>query len=106
MGVVRIDALCMCEGCAKRFGIAIDLSEELEDYLDFEELARETIRGGQFDAYTWTVERYPLACLPTIQGDYMLCDVCSKTCDDLPIERNLTRREVERALGLMSETDN
>lgn len=30
----------------------------------------------------------------------MLCDVCSKKCDDLPIERNLTRAEVNDVLGI------
>ncbi len=106
MGVVRIDALCMCDGCAKRFGIEIEVAEVLKDHEDFEHLARETIRGGQLTSYTWgvrgkqTVERFPLSCHPTIQGGYMLCDVCTKTCDDLPGDHNLTRIEVEKTLGL------
>lgn len=34
----------------------------------------------------------------------MLCDICSKKCDDLPIEGNLTRAQVNRALGLPEGT--
>jgi len=111
MAVQRIDALCECEGCQKRFGIELDVGETLADYADFEALARETIRGGQSNVYTWgvrgknTVERFPLPYWPTIQGDYVLCDVCSKKCDDLPIERNLTRAEVEKALGIAQEDE-
>lgn len=108
MGVVRIDVLCMCDGCAKRFGIEVETSEDLPTYDDFEHLARETIRGGQTTSYTWgvrgkaTVDRFPLSGEPTIQGGYMLCDVCTQKCDDLPVEcdRNLTRIEVEKTLGL------
>lgn len=110
MATVRIDALCECDSCQKRFGVELDLAEELgEFYTDFDELTRDRIRGGQCDAYTWgvrgkaTVERYPLKCRPTIQGEYMLCDVCTKKCDDLPIERNLTRAEVEKTLGMHTE---
>lgn len=32
-----------------------------------------------------------------------VCDACSKKCDDLPIERNLTRPEVNGALGLPAD---
>lgn len=110
MGVVRIDALCECEGCQKRFGIELELASELEEYLDFEELARETIRGGNAITYTWgvrgkmTVDRLSLSYQPTIQADLMLCDVCSRKCDDLPIEGNLTRAQVNGALGLPADT--
>jgi hypothetical protein len=36
----------------------------------------------------------------------MLCDVCSKKCDDLPIEGNLTLEQVHQAiLGYEGEDD-
>jgi hypothetical protein len=110
MAVERIDVLCCCEGCGKRFGIELDVGTDLDGtYLDFEEAARDTIRGGTA-GYTWgvrakaTVERYPLTYQPTIQADLMLCDVCSRKCDDLPIEEDLTRQQVNQALGIPSET--
>lgn len=112
MSVARVDVLCECDGCQKRFGIELDLAEELGSYAkDFEELARETIRGGQCDCYTWgvrgkaTVERYPLSGRPTIQGGYMLCDVCTKKCDALPIDEDLTRVQVESALGIPNQEE-
>jgi hypothetical protein len=37
---------------------------------------------------------------PSIQGDLLLCDRCTKICDDLPIEGALTRAQVEKALDL------
>lgn len=50
MSVVRIDALCECEGCGKRFGAELDIGEYLGDLAvdnaDFEALVRDTIRGG------------------------------------------------------------
>ena len=108
MPVVRIDALCVCEGCDKRFGVELELAEDLKDgeYADFEELARDTIRGGQCNCYTWgvrgkaTVDRMSLDYQATIQGDLMLCDVCSRKCDDLPIEGALTVEQVRTTLGL------
>lgn len=109
MPVVRIDALCECEGCQKRFGIELDLAEELRDHADFESVARETIRNGTA-GYTWgvrgrmTVDRMALSYQPTIQAELMLCDTCSKLCDDAPIEEDLTRAQVNRALGLPAET--
>jgi hypothetical protein len=112
MPVVRMDALCCCEGCGKRFGVEIDIAEELKDGFnpDFESLVRETIRGGQATCYTWgvrgkaTVDRMSLSYQATIQADLMLCDVCSRKCDDLPIEGNLTLPQVNKALGLPGET--
>lgn len=106
MPVVRIDALCRCEGCDKRFGVEIELAADIGNVDDFEELVREEIRGGNATSYTWgvrgkmTVDRLPLSCQPTIQADLMLCDRCSKLCDDLPIEGALTRAQVEKALNL------
>lgn len=108
MGVVRIDALCECEGCGKRFGVEIDIAEELKggDNADFEALVRGTIWGGQATCYTWgvrgkvTVDRMSLSYQPTIQADLMLCDICSRKCDDLPIEESLTLAQVNEALGL------
>lgn len=69
MPAVRIDALCECEGCHKRFGVELDLAADLKGGYpkDFDEMAREAIRGGQADCYTWgvrgrqTVERFPLS---------------------------------------------
>lgn len=112
MTVVRIDALCECEGCGKRFGVEVDLAEALKDgdNADFEALVRDTIRGGNATCYTWgvrgkaTVDRMSLSYQATIQADLMLCDLCSRKCDDLPIEGNLTRAQVNKALGLPEET--
>jgi hypothetical protein len=51
-----------------------------------------------------TVDRMSLSYQATIQADLTLCDICSRKCDDLPIEGNLTRAQVNRALGLPGET--
>jgi hypothetical protein len=112
MTAVRIDALCECEGCGKRFGVEIDIAEELKDgdNADFEALVRDTIMGGNATCYTWgvrgkaTVDRIGLSYQATIQADLMLCDICSRKCDDVPIEGNLTRAQVNKALGLPEET--
>lgn len=112
MTVVRIDALCECEGCGKRFGVEVDLAEALKDgdNADFEALVRDTITGGNATCYVWgvrgkaTVDRMSLSYQATIQADLMLCDLCSRKCDDLPIEGNLTRAQVNKALGLPEET--
>ena len=108
MAAVRIDALCACEGCGKRFGVELELAQDLKDgeYTDFEALVRDTIRSGLGNCYVWgvrgksTVDRMSLSYHVTIQGEYMLCDICSKKCDDLPIEGNLTKEQVEQTLGL------
>jgi hypothetical protein len=112
MAVVRVDALCECEGCQKRFGIEIDIGRDLrnEHFPDLDALTREEIRNGLNCGYRWgvrgkmTVERYPLSGSVTIQADLMLCDECTRKCDDLPIDRNLTRAEVNKALGLSEAT--
>lgn len=112
MTVVRIDALCACDACAKRFGVELELKQELKDgfYEDFEELVRDTIRSGQCTAYTWgvrgktTVDRFSLDYLPTIQGSYILCDTCSKKCDGLTIEGNLTTQQIRECLGMPDES--
>lgn len=111
MPAVRIDALCQCEGCGKRFGIELDLGRNLNNELfpDFEALVREEIRNGLSPGYTWgvrgkaTVDRLSLSGSVTIQAELMLCDVCTRKCDDLPIERNLTRDEVNEVLGITGE---
>lgn len=108
MPVVRIDALCQCEACSKRFGVELELAEDLKggSHEDFESLVRDTILGGNATVYTWgvrgksTVDRLSLDGLPSIQGDLLLCDRCTKICDDLPIEGALTRAQVEKALDL------
>jgi hypothetical protein len=111
MPVVRIDALCSCDGCGKRFGVELELAEDLDGSCDdFESLVRETVRGGQGLCYTWgvrgkaTVDRMALSYQVTVQADLLLCDVCSKKCDDLLIEGALTRVQVNEALGLPKET--
>jgi hypothetical protein len=112
MPVVRIDALCECEGCQKRFGVEVEIASVLKDFDDFEALVREEIRNGNANCYTWgvrgrqTVDRMALSYQATIQADLMLCDVCSKKCDDLPIEGNLTLEQVHQAiLGYEGEDD-
>lgn len=108
MSVIRIDALCQCEGCSKRFGIELELAADLKTGFpsDFEGMVREAILSGDATTYTWgvrgkaTVDRLPLSYQPTIQGDLMLCDTCSKRCDDLPFEGDLTRAQVEKVLDL------
>lgn len=114
MPVVRIDALCQCEACNKRFGVELELAEDLKAgiYADYEALVRDTINGGNATVYTWgvrgknTVDRIGLTGQPTIQGDLMLCDRCTKICDELPIEGALTRAQVEKALDLPFGPDN
>ena len=111
MPVVRIDALCECEGCGKRFGIEVDIGRNLnnEVFPDLESLVREEIRNGLNAGYTWgvrgkaTVDRLSLSYSVTIQAELMLCDVCSRKCDDVPIDDNLTREQVNEALGLKGE---
>lgn len=112
MPAVRIDALCECEGCGKRFGVELELATEIRGsfFKDFEGLVREEILSGNATCYTWgvrgkaTVDRLSLSAHPTIQADLMLCDVCSRKCDDLPVEGDLTRAQVNEALGLPGET--
>jgi len=106
--VVRIDALCECEACSKRFGVELEVAQPLKDgiHTDFENFVRDTINGGQANFYTWgvrgkiTVDRLPLTYRPTIQAGLLLCDRCSKICDNMPIEGALTRAQVEKALDL------
>ena len=114
MPAVRIDALCACEGCDKRFGVELELAADLKEdgsFSDFESMVRDTILGGQANCYTWgvrgkaTVDRLSLDRHPTIQGGYMLCDICTKKCDDLPIEGDLTKKQVEKTLGLRDTSD-
>jgi hypothetical protein len=109
MSVVRMDALCECDGCQKRFGVEIDIGFNFGNsvYADFDDLARDTIRGGQANYYTWgvrgkaTVDRLSLSGFPSIQADLMLCDECTRKCDDLPVEGNLTLAQVHQALGIV-----
>jgi len=113
--VQRIDALCSCEGCGKRFGVELDIGEPLKDghYVDFDDMVRWYVRGGNVNCYTWgvrgkaTVDRLSLSCHPTVQADLLLCDICTKKCDDVevPEDRNLTRAEVNDALGLVGESE-
>lgn len=110
MPVVRIDALCECDGCQKRFGIELELTDDLKEYEDFQSIVLANVKGGNSGCYIWgvrgkqTVDRFPLTYHVTVQGnDMLLCDGCSKKCDDLPIDRNLTHAEVLDALGLPKE---
>lgn len=108
MGVVRVDCLCECDACQKRFGVEIELALDLPDYVDFEELVREELRGGNATCYTWgvrgklTVDRFPLKRAATVQGDLVLCDVCTGKCDDDPREV-LDKEAVLKILGLPRE---
>lgn len=110
MAVVRIDALCECDGCQKRFGVELELAEEVSDFLDFQEIVEETVRGGQCNCYTWgvrgkaTIDRMSLSYQVTVQANLLLCDECSRRCDALPIDGDLTRAQVNEALGLRGET--
>lgn len=109
MAVVRVDALCECDGCQKRFGVELELVWQTSNGFDY--MVREEVRSGQGTYYTWgvrgkaTVDRFPLSHQPTIQGGFLLCDVCSKKCDDLPIKGDLTREQVLATLGLPAEED-
>lgn len=106
MGVVRVDVLCMCDGCAERFGVEVERAETLRDYDDFDALVAETICGGNCTCFKWgvrgkaTVDRLPLTYQATMQGGFMLCDVCSKKCDEAPIKGDLTKAQVLETLGL------
>lgn len=117
MAVVRVDCLCECEGCQKRFGVELPLDAfELEPtdslgdpvQIDFDVLVREEVLAGNGCYYTWgvrgkqTVDRLSLSYQPTIQAELLLCDECSKKCDDYHDEdRALRLDEVNRAiLGL------
>jgi hypothetical protein len=120
MAVVRIDVLCQCEGCGKRFGVELERSDQLDDICSsirlgdqwpdlgdmVESLVREEICAGNGTYYTWgvrgkaTVDRIGLSHRPTIQANMVLCDVCSKKCDELPIEGALTLAQVQEALGI------
>jgi hypothetical protein len=107
MPVVRMDALCECEGCGKRFGIEVDLASPTHG--DFDALVRELVLSGQTTHYTWgvrgkaTVDRLPLPYQPTVQGGLLLCDVCSKICDEFPVRGDLTLEQVYKALGIIGE---
>jgi hypothetical protein len=115
MPIARIDILCECENphCAKRFGVELGLADEVPDskhpkYLGdlIQDLVREAIRDGNGTYYTWavrgkiTVDRISLSGPPSIQGNLMLCDACTKKCDADPKEGNLTQEEVEEILGM------
>lgn len=116
MPAVRVDILCECEGCHKRFGVEIDdIAEPLKGgrYDNFEDMVRWYIRGGNAPYYTWgvrgqrTIDRFPLSRQPIIEAGLMLCDECGRKCDDFPVEpedRALTRAEVNKVLGLPTET--
>jgi hypothetical protein len=115
MPIARIDILCECENphCAKRFGVELDTGTFIvvkpqRDFLGdvVEKLVKEAIRDGNGTYYTWavrgkiTVDRISLSGPPSIQGNLMLCDACTKKCDADPKEGNLTQEEVEEILGM------
>jgi hypothetical protein len=120
MPIARIDILCECENphCAKRFGVELDTGTFLivkpqRDFLGdvVEGMVHEAIRAGNGTYYTWavrgkaTVDRTSLSGSPSIQGGLMLCDECTKKCDAVPVEGNLTKDQVERALRMGLEDD-
>lgn len=104
MPVVRVDCLCECDVCSKRFGVELDVAEDLNQFDSYEEMVKETVRQGFATCYTWgvrgkqTVDRFPLAYHVTIQAELLLCDECSKKCDDYPEEGDLTREQVFDAI--------
>lgn len=109
MAVVRVDALCECDGCRKRFGVEVEINWQTINGFDY--MVREEVRSGQGTYYTWgvrgkhTVDRLPLSHHPTVQGGLLLCDVCSEKCDALPVEGDLTKKQVLAALSLPAEDE-
>jgi hypothetical protein len=87
----------------------LDIGDNLSEFKDFEGIVRETVLNGTAAAYTWgvrgkqTVERFPLSYNVTIQGGYLLCDVCSKKCDQTDTLSSLTREQVEACLNTPDE---
>ena len=104
MPIVRVDCLCECDGCDKRFGVELETAVDLDEVESFEELVKETVRSGNPTCYTWgvrgkqTVDRFPLSYSVTIQAEMLLCDECSMKCDDFPIEGALSKEQVLAAL--------
>lgn len=104
MPVVRVDCLCECDVCSKRFGVELEVAEDLNNFSSYEELVKETVRSGVATCYTWgvrgknTVDRFPLSYSVTIQAELLLCDECSRKCDDYPVEGDLTRDQVFAAV--------
>lgn len=107
MTILRVDVLCECEGCQKVFGIEVDhadIDQIGQVYPNLEAALRDSVLGGNPTCYTWgvrgkhTVDRLPLTHQVTIQGGLLLCDECSKACDDLPIEGSLTREQVDEVI--------
>jgi hypothetical protein len=104
MPVVRVDCLCECDVCSKRFGVELETTEDFSKIESFEELVKETVRSGNPICYTWgvrgkqTVDRFPLSYSVTIQGEMLLCDECSRKCDDYPEEGALSASQVFAAV--------
>lgn len=104
MAVVRLDALCACDGCGKRFGVELELAADLKDHEDFEAMTRAAIHGGQANCYVWgvrgrsTVDRLSLSGPTSVQAGKVLCDACTKRCDDYPVEGNLSAAQVDAAV--------
>jgi hypothetical protein len=109
MSVVRVDALCECDGCQARFGVEIDLAREFKDFSNFDHMVREEVLNGNGTYYRWavrgkmTVDRVRMQAAPTIQGGFLLCDNCSIKCDAMPGDDDLTREQVLAALSLPVE---
>ena len=109
MPLEGIDARVICDGCGKKFFVELDMTDNPGS--SPEDWVRETIRGGQSPGYVWgvrgkhTLDRFQLDYNVTVQGGLMLCDECSKKCDDAPIEGNLSVDEVKAVLGLITDED-
>jgi hypothetical protein len=110
MPLVRLDALCACEGCYKRFGIELDIGRNLADESwlgNFDAVVREEIASGRDDGYVWgvrgqkTVERFGTGSV-SIQGGLMLCSECTKKCDRDPRD-TLDLAAVREILGMEEE---
>lgn len=109
MPVEYLDAACKCDACGKPFRVEVEAATKLTPYLDqdLETIVRDNLVAGNARAYTLgirgkhTLDRFDLDYQATLQGGYILCDVCSRKCDDAPIEGALSKEQVEDILGLV-----
>jgi len=111
MPIARIDTLCECDGCGKRFGIELDITYSPSEFDSFEELVKETVTECFAFCYSWairgkeTVERFPLDYSVTIQAEMLLCDECSRKCDEFDVVGELTLDQVLEAIEKEPESE-
>lgn len=102
MSVLRIDARCECDFCHKPFIVEIEPNETIQAFSDMEAIVRKAILAGE-KGYTYgvrgqkTIDRFHFDYPVTIQGGLMLCDECSKICDQID-SVDVTKEQVEQAL--------